>query len=327
MPDLSTKYLGLELKNPLIVSSSSLTQTLESIKRCEEAGAGAIVLKSLFEEQIEAEIEELEKQSDIFSHPEALDYIRQTSVNMGPGKYLDLIENAKNTLSIPIIASLNAVTSKGWADFSKRIEDEGADAIELNIAIMPSSPNSKPEEIENTYLDIVETIKSKTSLPIAVKIGPYFTALPNLARRLSYAGADAIVLFNRFYQLDIDIDSLKLKAGYRFSSPNEIYTPLRWISVLYDRVECQLSATTGVHEGEGFIKMLLAGATTVQVCSTLYMNKLDRISEILNQLEGWMDSKAYSKIEDFRGLLSMSKSKQPDSYERLQYIKALVGIE
>ncbi len=327
MPNLHIKYLGLELKNPLIVSSSSLTQTLESIKQCEEAGAGAVVLKSLFEEQIEAEIEELEKQSDIFSHPEALDYIRQTSVNMGPEKYLNLIEKTKKSLSIPIIASLNAVTPKGWANFSKRIEDAGADAIELNIAIMPTSPTRKPNEIEDTYIEIVETIKSKTSLPLAVKIGPYFTALPNFVRRLSYAGAEAVVIFNRFYQLDIDIDSLKPKAGYRFSSPREIYTPLRWISVLYERVECQLSATTGIHDGEGFIKMLLAGATTVQVCSTLYINKLDRIAEILNQLEGWMDSKGFSTVEEFRGILSMAKSKQPESYERLQYIKALVGIE
>ncbi len=327
MAKLSTNYMGLKLQNPLIVSSSSLTQKLDTLKKCEENGAGAVVLKSLFEEQIEAEIKELEKQSDIFSHPEAMDYIRQTSINMGPEKYIKLIENAKQTLTIPVIASLNAITAKGWTNFTKEIEKAGADAIELNIAIMPSSVHQRTEEIENTYIGIVENLKKSTSLPIAVKLGPYFSALPNFINRISDVGVKAIVLFNRFYQLDIDIEKLQLKAGYKFSNPSEIHTPLRWIAVMYGQVEAQLSATTGIHDGEGFIKMLLAGATTVQVCSTLYMNKIEKIREILNKLTEWMESKGYSTIEDFRGLLSMTKSKQPESYERLQYIKALVGIE
>ncbi len=327
MPDISTKYMGLNLKNPLVVSSSSLTQKLEGVKKCADAGAGAVVLKSLFEEQIEAETKVIEDGSDMLVHPEAIDYVRQMGMRIGPNEYIDLIEGAKKEVDIPIIASLNCITDRWWLDYAKEIERAGADAVELNIAIMPRSRGVTPGDIEKRYIRIVHNIRSSIELPIAVKIGPYFTVLPDIAGRLREAGADAIVLFNRFYQLDIDIENLKLKPGYRFSNPQEIYTPLRWMALLYDKVGCDLAASTGVHDGAGVIKMILAGADAVQVCSTLYLNGLEQISVMLEELGRWMDKRGFSSLSDFRGAMSKAESSQPEYYERLQYIKALVGIE
>jgi dihydroorotate dehydrogenase (fumarate) len=319
--------MGMQLKNPIIVSSSSLTNTVEKIKRCEDSGAGAVVLKSLFEEQIEAQTAEIEEDSWPYPHPEAFDYVRQMGMRLGQEEYLKLIENAKKEVGIPVIASLNCITPKWWNSYAGEIARAGADAIELNIAILPSDPAHSAEEIENTYVRIVEGIHRKVDLPIAAKIGPYFTSLPQITRELRNAGAAALVLFNRFYQLDIDIEKLELTPGYHLSSPDEIYIPLRWIAILSTQVGCELAASTGIHSGEGAVKQLLAGAQVVQICSNLYQKGMGRIKEIVGELESWMDAHGYTSIDEFRGKMSMEVSEKPEYYERLQYIKVFVGLE
>jgi dihydroorotate dehydrogenase (fumarate) len=327
MADLAVTYMGMGLRNPIVVSSSSLTNTVEKIKRCEDSGAGAVVLKSLFEEQLEAQTAEIEQDSWPYPHPEAFDYVRQMGMRLGQDEYLKLIRDAKKAVKIPIIASLNCITPKWWNSYARDIAEAGADAIELNIAILPTDPAHRPEEIEKTYVRIVEGIHRKVDLPIAAKIGPYFTSLPLITRELRDAGAAALVLFNRFYQLDIDIDKMELTPGYHLSSPDEIYVPLRWVAILSTQVGCELAASTGVHDGKAVIKQLLAGAQVVQVCSNLYQKGMGRIKDLKAELTAWMDEQGYKSIEEFRGKMSMEVSEKPEFYERLQYIKVFVGLE
>ncbi len=326
MPNTSIRYLGHELSTPVIVSSSGLTNTVSGVRRAADAGAGAVVLKSLFEEQIESTTDADSSEMDVSVHPEAEQYVSQMSMHLGPQKYLDLIADAKAAVNIPIIASMNCVTSKWWGNYGKQIEAAGADALELNTAIMPRSEAETAESVEKRYYRIVNRVRRQVDLPLSVKVGPYFTSLPLFAEELRKAGASALVLFNRFYQMDIDIEAEGLAPGYQFSNPEEIYTSLRWISILSGTVGCDLSASTGVHTGDGVIKQILAGATTVQVCSTLYKNGYERISELNKELSDWMDRKGYTSIEAFRGKLSQSGSAEPEAYERVQYIKALTGI-
>lgn len=325
--DLSTRYMGLHLRNPLIVSSCGLTNSLEGVRRCADAGAGAVVLKSLFEEQIGAEIKDLQRHIWPSWHPEAFDYVERMSLELGPNEYLKLIEDAKKAVSIPVIASLNCISSRQWVDYAKRIESAGADALELNVAIMPSDPNCSGREIEEIYFRILEEVKARLDIPIAVKIGPYFSSMAWMAKELCSHGASALVLFNRFYQVDIDVDRMEVTAGVRFSSPDEISLPLRWVALLSDVVRCDLAASTGVHDGTGAIKLLLAGADAVQICSTLYINGLERIGLILRGMEEWMREHRFKSIGEFKGKLSRLWADQPEMYERLQYIKALTGIE
>ncbi|MFW5880182.1 MAG: dihydroorotate dehydrogenase-like protein [Spirochaetota bacterium] len=325
MPSMSVRYLGLPLTSPIVLSSSSLTNTVNGVRRAAEAGAGAVVLKSLFEEQISTETPENAEQVDYSIHPEAEEYIRQMGKHLGPETYLRLIREAKQAVDIPVIASVNCVTPRWWGDYAKQIESAGADAIELNIAIMPRGGRT-PEEVESSYLRIVEQVRKAVNLPIAVKIGPYFTSLPRLTDQLQRAGAGAIVMFNRFYQLDIDVEKLELAGGYQFSSPQELHTPLRWISVLAGGSPSELVGSTGVHTGEDVVKMLLAGATAVQVCSTVYRNGYERITEMNRDLAEWMRNHDFEEIAAFRGRLSQSGSSVPEAYERLQYIKALTGL-
>lgn len=327
MADLSVKYMGLDLSNPLIVSSSSLTGTVDKVKRCEDSGAGAVVLKSLFEEQIESEAEQIDDESWPYPHPEAFDYMRQMGMRLGQDEYLKLVEGAVQALSIPVIASLNCVSPRWWNSYAEKLAGAGAAGLELNISIMPRDYNQRAAEIEKVVIKIVESISKRVDLPIAVKIGPYFTSLPNLAVDLRRAGAEALVLFNRFYQFDIDIDKIELASGYRFSSPHEIHLPLRWIAILYSQAGCDLSASTGVHDGSGVVKQLLAGAAAVQICSTLYINGLEQIGKMIKEVKSWMDKNNYNSIADFKGKLSQGESENPEFYERFQYIKALVGIE
>lgn len=319
--------MGLKLKNPLLVGSSSLSKTIEGVIDCEKAGAGAIVIKSLFEEQVQAEIDDIERRSESFRHPEAIEYVEKMGVALGPREYLKLIGEAKEKIKIPVIASLNCVSTKVWVDYAKRLVGAGADALELNISLMPSDPKKTSGDIERVYIDIIEVVKKNVSVPVAVKIAPFFTSTANMARTFERRGADALVLFNRLYQLDIDIEKLDLAPGYKFSSPGEINVPLRWISLLAGRIEIDIAASTGVHDTAGVIKNLLAGATVVQLCSTLYINGLDTIGTIRSELEGWMERHGFDSVDDFRGKLSQNESDKPESYERLQYIKALVGIE
>ena len=326
MADLCTTYIGLTLRNPIIVSSCGLTGTAKGIRQCVEAGAGAVVVKSLFEEQIDLEVSSQQEHSDLSAHPEASEYIQQMGKHLGPSEYLKLIETAKRENQVPIIASVNCVSSEWWVDWARQLEKAGADALELNIAIMPRNPGQSCDEIEKRYVRIVEGVSKRIQIPIAVKIGPYATSLPALAHALTRAGAAALVLFNRFYQLDVDIDRLTPTAGYQFSTPNEIYQPLRWISVLSTTLDCQLSGSTGVHSGKEAVKLLLAGAHTVQLCSTLYCNGLERLAEVRDELNSWMETHGFVSLADFRGHLAQLARKDPETFERLQYIKALTGV-
>ncbi len=327
MSDLSTKYMGLDLSNPLIVASCGLTKTLEGIRQCEDAGAGAIVLKSLFEEQIDADAKDLERNLWLSGHPEAIDYVRNIGLTLGPREYLNLIAEAKQDVSVPIIASLNCVSPQWWADYAKQVAAAGADALELNISVMPSDMHHSGKEIEHVYFDILEGVKNRVDIPIAVKIGPYFTSMAEMASELCRRGAAALVLFNRFYQFDINIDRLEPVPGYRFSSPEEMALSLRWIALLAGRVACDLAASTGIHDGPGAIKQLLAGAHAVQLCSTLYLNGVKYITTVREQIEVWMRQHGFTSLAQMRGKLSYVESDQPEAYERLQYVKALVGIE
>lgn len=326
MADLSTEYMGLKLNNPIVVASCSLTSNSEGVRRCADAGAGAVVLKSLFEEQIRIETGDLEKYLWLSGHPEALDYIRNMGMELGPREYLSLIKAAKSVVSIPVIASLNCVSPEWWADYAIQIAASGADALELNISAMPSNPDRSDDDIAEVYFRILAEVKKCVEIPIAVKIGPYFTSMARMADELSESGAAALVLFNRFYQFDIDIEKLELAPGHRFSSPEEMNLSLRWIALLAGRVNCDLAASTGIHDGASVIKHLLAGASVAQICSTLYLNKLDQIGRILEYIERWMEKHGFDSVGQIRGKLSQMQSENPESYERLQYIKSLVGI-
>jgi dihydroorotate dehydrogenase (fumarate) len=326
MANFSTKYLGLELKNPIVVGSSSLVKSMDGIRRCADAGAGAVVMKSLFEEQITAEMKQEDGGSSFYG-AEAQLYFEQMSMSHGPRYFIETIEKAKKSVDIPLIASLNCVSSNWWIDYAKQIERAGADALELNIANMPIDPKIDAAMLENQLIETIKTVKAEVNLPLAVKIGPYYTAMASLVDRLSRAGLDGLVLFNRFYQFDINIDTLKLTPGYRLSSAAESHLPLRWISILSGTVDCDLAAATGIEDGREAIKQILAGATVVQVCSTLYRNGVDQIGQILSDMEDWMTEHNFESLNDFRGKLRRDASSHPESYERIQYVKALVGDE
>jgi dihydroorotate dehydrogenase (fumarate) len=325
--DMTTEYMGLKLRNPLIVASCGLVSSVDGVKRCADAGAGAVVLKSLFEEQIEAETKAIQHELRETWHPEAFEYVARMEKALGPTSYLTLVQEAKKTASIPVIASLNCVTPKWWLDYAVRLADAGADAIELNMAIMPSDTTVRSDEIEQRYLDIVEGIAKRIQIPIAVKLGPYFTSLARFASVLCDKGTSALVLFNRFYQFDIDLNRIALRSANRLSSPREVTGSLRWISILSGRVGCDLAGATGIHDGACALKHILAGAAAFQICSTLYVDGLQKIETILSEMEIWMNNKGFTSIEQIRGRLKQSESRHPQAYERLQYIKALVGIE
>jgi len=328
MVEVSTKYMGMELKNPLIVASSGLTKSVEKIKKLAENGAAAIVLKSLFEEQVKMEVgEELEQHIAPSWHTEAYDYVSRMGMEFGPAENLKLIEQAKKAVSIPIIASLNCVSPYWWKDYARQIELAGADGIELNIAYAVTDVRRESREVEQLYFKILDKVRGAVNIPVAVKLGPYFTSFANLAYELCRRGASALVLFNRFYQFDIDPEAIKVKAGNPLSEPSEISLSLHWIAILAGRVSCDLSATTGVHSTVDVIKQILAGATTVQLCSVIYKKGTEHISQLLRGIEDWMKKHGVSSLDEVRGKLSMKESEKPELYERLQYIKALVGIE
>jgi len=328
MQDLSTNYMGLGLANPIIVSSSGLTQTLEGVERCAEAGAGAVVLKSIFEEQIEAEVKDVQGSIGPTAwHPEAEEYIARFGREEAVGVYLRLIREAKETLSIPVIASVHCVTAGAWTEFAKRVEQSGADALELNVFVLPSDPRRDAREYEKVYFDIAHEVTRRVSIPVSLKIGPYFSALSQTVVELSRTGVRGLVLFNRFFQIDFDIENLELVPARIHSVPEEMVVPLRWISILSGRVACDLAATTGVHDGAGVVKSLLAGAAAVQVCSGLYENDVPYIGTMLEQVTDWMRRKGYGSVDQFRGKLSQAKQENPAAYERVQFMKATAGVE
>ncbi|MGE4561016.1 MAG: dihydroorotate dehydrogenase-like protein [Desulfobulbus sp.] len=326
MPDLSTTYLGLSLRNPLLVGSCGLTGSLNSIKELAENGAGAIVLKSLFEEQIQAEYSHnlAHYNSD---HPASLDYIRQYTRNSAVDGYLRLIADAKKAVSVPIIASINCISDKEWISFARSVESQGADALELNISLLPSNPDRSAQENENIYFDILEKVRLQVTIPIVLKMSRYSSTLANLVARLSWTDkVDGFVLFNRYYRPDIDIESMTIKAADIFSSPLESIETLRWIALLSRATDRDLAASTGIHDSEGLIKQLLAGATAVEVVSTLYQNGPQQITRMLEGLNQWMVAHSFENIEAFRGILSYQKTENPAAYERIQFMKQYGGI-
>jgi dihydroorotate dehydrogenase (fumarate) len=325
MADLSTSYMGLELRNPVIVSSSDLTKTVSGIKKCEDAGAGAVVLKSIFEEQflIDGDI----PKSEYAIHPEALDYMRSGSLlEYAPLQLTRMIEEAKQRVEIPIIASINCQTSKLWPRFARQIQDAGADALELNVSFHPVSLSIPSAEYEDHHLEILKAVKSAVSVPISVKLKSQFTSVSHLGQQLAEAGCNAIVLFNWFLEPDIDVETLKTRS--RIGKANFFHS-LRWIGLLSGRVECDVASSGGVRTAEDVVKQILAGAAGVQVCTLFYQKGLDEIKQLLGGLEDWMDRHGYKSIDDFQGELSFRHQEllfkdigEASAYFRAQYLKA-----
>jgi len=321
MTNLKTTFMGLELKNPVIVGSSGLTDSVEKIIKLEKFGIGAVVLKSLFEEQILMEMGESGNQN-FYDYPEAHDYARYYTKERSLNDYLNLIKDAKKSVSIPVIASVNCVSSKEWVSFSKDIENAGADALEINVSMLPSDINHSSTENEKIYFDIISEVRKNIKIPIALKMSSYSAGLAQLIQKLSWTkNLDAFVLFNRYYSPDIDINKMKITSSNIFSSHDEISTSLRWIALLSNKIKLPLVASTGIHDSEGVIKQILAGAQAVQVVSTIYKNKEKYIAEIINGIENWMNKNNYNSLDDFRGLLSYEKAKNAASFERVQFMK------
>lgn len=322
MPDLSIKYLGLDLKSPVIAGSSSLTHSVEHLKAIEKAGAGAVVLKSVFEEEIYLEYaHEFDKLGPMDNNLEFLDYYDLEIKKENLKHYLQLITDAKAQLSIPVIASINCVTSQEWGFFAKKIEAAGADALELNMFISPSDLSQTSQDNESTYFDIITRVTQKISIPVSVKISPYFSNLGGMIRDISFSGVKGIVLFNRFYSPDIDIAKEAIQGTNVLSHESDYLLPLRWIAVMSNRVNCDLASSTGVHSWDTAVKMILAGANAVQVASALYEKGFEFIEEVNSKLTAWMTEHKYESIEAFRGKLSQENSVNPSEYERVQFMK------
>lgn len=329
MANLNVKYLGLTLKNPLIVGSSALAKSVDGVKRAEEAGAGAVVLKSLFEEEIRHDFETTQKALDeLHGHPEAYEYARaDLASHIGADRYLRLVEDASKAVSIPVIASVNCVTPDTWLPFARQVEACGAKALELNIYAQPYDPRIPSEQIEQRYIDTLKAVRKEVKLPVAVKMVPYLTNPLKLAFDLSNAGANGLVLFNRFFSPDIDIQKLELTGGLTLSHPSEYQNSLRWVSMLFGRVSADLCAATGIHDGETAIKMILAGASAVQVTSVLYRQKFEVLAQMQDTIANWMDAKGFKDLADFRGKVSRFHAANPEMLARAQYISAFVHAE
>lgn len=319
MADLSTDFVGLQLRNPLIVSSSGLTDSVEKIQKLEKAGAGAVVLKSLFEEQILFEAGHLAESSD---YPEADDYIKNYTRSNTVDQYLDLIEQASSAVSIPVIASINCVSASEWTDFASKIEDAGAAALELNVYFLPAGKNTNSEDYEKLYLDIAEKVKRRINIPVIMKLGMHFTHLVNMVNLMYHRGVDGVVLFNRFYSPDINIGDLKMTSSEVFSSPVDLRYSLRWVAIVSAMVDTvHLAGSTGVHNGQAIVKLILAGARAVQVCSAIYKHGPSIITTMLDELNSWMDQKNFSGQDAFRGKMNYKNLPEPQIYERSQFMK------
>lgn len=324
--DLSTSYLGLALKHPVMPSASPLSQTLDGIRRLEDAGASAIVMYSLFEEEIEGESHLLDHYLNFGtdSTAEALSYFPDLSrYNVGPDAYIRLLQNAKAAVDVPIIGSLNGVSTGGWVDYARHIENAGADALELNIYYIATDMYTSAAEVEEQYLDIVRAVRSQVSIPIAVKVGPYFSSFANMASRLADAGANALVLFNRFYQADLDLEELTVVPNLVLSNSHELRLPLRWLAILHGRVPVDLALTTGVHTHQDALKGLMAGAKVTMMASELLRNGVGRIDEIVNDLQLWMEEHEYESVTQMQGSMSQQNVAEPDAFERANYMKVL----
>ena len=322
MVDLQTNYLGLTLKNPIIIGSSGLTDSPEKIQKLADNGAAAVVLKSIFEEEITHEYDKIvaEEASKRYKD-EFLDYldyrIREENIN----KYINLIADAKKAVDIPVIASVNCATKHEWTNFARELQEAGADALEVNLFVLPSNLEKSPVEIEKLYFEIVDRLKEQVKIPIALKISYYFSNLALMIKKLSESGIQGLVLFNRFYSPDFDVDKMEVTATNVLSHPDELPISLRWIAIMANRVGCDLAASTGAHSGEAVIKQLLAGANAVQLVSTIYNNGPEKIQNILKDIKKWMISKNFESINDFRGKMSQAESGNPAIYERVQFMR------
>jgi len=327
MTDLSTTYLGLNLKNPLVISASPLSKNIDKARKCEEAGASAIVMYSLFEEQIIHESLELDhyltRGSDTAA--EATSYLPDGGViSVGPEKYLNQVAGLKKALNIPVIGSLNGVSKGGWTKYAKLIQDAGADALELNMYYIPTDFDLTAQELENAQVELVAEVRAAISIPLAVKLSPFYTSLPNFARRVVEAGANGLVLFNRFYQPDINLNELKIVPTLDLSTSAEHRLPLRWISILYGKIDTDFALTSGVHSALELVKAMMAGAKVAMVASELLWDgSIKRVTEILNETQTWMEDREYESIRQMQGSMSQKSVREPAAFERANYINVL----
>lgn len=323
---LTTNYLGLVLKNPIVASSSPLSHTVDSIRRLEDAGCSAVVMYSLFEEQITLDSLYIDHylRSNTNSYAESLSFFPEmSSYNVWPDEYLKLIRRAKEAVDIPIIGSLNGVSPGGWVNYAGLIEDAGADALELNVYYVPTNIHLSGQEVETIYLDMLRSVKRSVTIPLAMKLSPYFSSPGNMAKRLVDEGANGLVLFNRFYQPDLDLETLQVAPRLVLSNSNELRLPLRWVAILYGRLLADLAITTGVHTAEDVLKSLMAGAKVTMMASELLQNGLRRVKEILVEIEDWMDEREYESVAQMIGSMSQQHCTEPAAFERANYMKTL----
>ncbi len=328
--DLSTKYLGMQLRTPLVASASPISHEISAIRRLEEAGASAVVLHSLFEEQLQQDSPQagshLNEGSG--SHAESPAYFpKAIEFRTRPEDYLNHIRKAKDAVDIPIIASLNGATLGGWAKYARQIEQAGADAIECNIYFVPTKTGVCGSDIEQTYIDILREVKISVRIPVAVKLSPFFSNFANMAKRLDQTGADGLVLFNRFYQPDIDLDELEIRPSVLLSSPHELRLPLTWIGILYGRIRASLAGTSGVHGPEDVVKLLLVGADITMLCSTLLRNGIDHLRVVEGGVQQWMEKHQYESVHEMQGSMSQLRYSDPGAFERAQYTRAVKGLQ
>ena len=328
--DLSTTYLGMTLRTPLVVSASPISERIENIKRAEDAGAAAVVLYSLFEEQLQngsRDIRYISDETALVADNSGGYFPRSSHYNLGPEGYLEHIRKAKEAVSIPIIASLNGTSIGGWVEYAKQMQQAGADAVELNIYYVPTEAHITGGQVERTYLEIVEWVRSAVTLPLAVKLGPYFSNMANMAGRFERAGANGLVLFNRFYQPDINLALMEVKPRIVLSGPQAMRLPLRWIAILYGQVECDLAASGGIHAPEDVVKMLMAGASVTMICSALLRRGIQHISYLERELGKWMEEHDFPSVEEMQGLMSQKRVSDPTAFERAHYIRTLQSLK
>ncbi len=330
MLNLKTKYLGLELKNPIVPSSSPLMANVDMVKRLEDHGAAAVVMYSLFEEQIIQEQKELDTflSQGTESFSEALQFFPEPDEfhNVHAEDYLEQIRRLKEAVDIPVIGSLNGVSPGGWMEYAKKIQEAGADALELNIYYIPTDPNMTSAQVEQMYIDDLKQVKQTVDIPVAIKLGPFFSAFANMARRLDEAGADGLVLFNRFYQPDIDLETLDVVYDLEFSTSYELRLPLRWIAILYGKIKASMAATSGVHTAEDVLKAIMAGADVAMMASVLFQKGVRHIERVLNDIQSWMEAHEYESIEQMKGSMSLKSLHEPAAYMRANYMKTLQSI-
>ncbi len=324
--DLATTYHGIELRNPIVHSASPITGSLDNLRRLEDAGTSAVVMYSLFEEQVTAESQQLDHYLSYGreSQAEALSYFPEADTyKVGPVEYLEHIAAAKRSLEIPVFGSLNGVSKEGWEKYARLIEQAGADALELNVYNIPTDPSLEGPEVEQVYVDVVQNVTESVGIPVAVKIGPFFSSIANMARRLQEAGAHALVLFNRFYRPDIDVEKLEVTPNLHLSDPHEMLLPLRWVAILHGRVDIDFAISTGVHNHESVLKGLMVGASVVMMTSELLRHGIERVGDVLSGLSEWMEEHEYVSVRQMQGSMSQKNVDEPAVFERVNYLKIL----